>query len=87
MWRVVIVQAATQARCNRDLVQSIALQDVDCTIERTEFDFGMACVESAEDGVAKSRVHTLRMNRRRETGLVIDFAFERGGAEIEGVSG
>ena len=82
-----IVQAAKQARCNRDLVQSIALQDVDCTIERTEFDFGMAGVESAEDSIAKSRINGMRMNRRRKAGLIIDFAFERSGAEIERVAG
>src|SRR5262249_37512478 len=57
------------------------------TIERSEFDFGVAGVESAEDGVAESRVGALRMRGRRKAGLVIDLALERRGAEIEGIPG
>ena len=62
--------------------QSIPLQDVDCTIEGTEFDFGSAGVHAPEERIADAPEGVV-MRGGGKFGLVVDFALQRRGANVK----
>src|ERR1700683_1789715 len=68
--------------------QSIPFQNVDCTIEGSDIDLGVAEVERTEKTVAEFGMPEMMLaGGRRELGLGIHFAFVRGGAEVKGIAG
>src|SRR5579872_6860177 len=65
----------------------IALQDVDCTIERGQLDPGAAGVKRPEQAVVELRIEMLLMRGRRQLRFVNHFSLERSGAEVERIAG
>src|SRR5271156_6083451 len=62
----------------------LPLNDVDCTIEGTQIDFGAPRIESAEESIAKFG-EEMMVRRRREIRFVVNAALQGSGAQIEGI--
>jgi len=69
-------------------VQSIPLQDVDCTIEGREVYLGVAKIERAEEAIAEFGMpEMVALRGRSELRLVIYFSLVGTGAEVERIAG
>ena len=67
--------------------ESVSFENVDCTIEGSEFDFGAAGIESAEERIAHISAEVMLVSGGSQFRFVVHFAFQGSGAQVERISG
>src|SRR5579862_2887472 len=65
--------------------KSVTLENVDCSVEGSQFHFCSSLIECAKKRIPPSRHKVMLVSGRRQLGFVHDFSLQRRGAHIEGV--